>query len=157
MRIFHNSTIFPVTPTQHRVAPEHLIVPDYQYSNTNQDPYYANYDADYYAYYEQQTSSRNPHLQWQRQPVSQPEPVREPVRKPELQPAGPPAGWTHNQGVSYVTKTVSGFMDFVTTVGNTVMVFTPQAGPSKTGKIGSNHLSSLCSIITQLREIRTVS
>ena len=30
----------------------------------------------------------------------------------------------------FVTKTVSGFMDFVTTVGNTVMVFTPagQAG-----------------------------
>ena len=27
-----------------------------------------------------------------------------------------------------VTKTVPGFMDFVTTVGNTVMVFTPQAG-----------------------------
>ena len=25
----------------------------------------------------------------------------------------------------FVTKTVSGFMDFVTTVGNTVMVFTP--------------------------------
>ena len=56
-----------------------------------------------------------------------------------------------------MTKTVSGFMDFVTTVGNTVMVFTPQAGPSKTGKLGSNHLSSLFSIITQLRKIRTVS
>jgi hypothetical protein len=27
----------------------------------------------------------------------------------------------------YVTRTVSGFMDFVTTVGNTVIVFTPQA------------------------------
>ena len=27
-----------------------------------------------------------------------------------------------------VTKTVSGFMNFVTTVGNTVMVFTPQLG-----------------------------
>ena len=28
---------------------------------------------------------------------------------------------------SYTTKTVYGFLDFVTTVGNTVMVFTPQS------------------------------
>ena len=30
------------------------------------------------------------------------------------------------RGVKYVTKTVAGFVDFVTTVGNTVMIFTPR-------------------------------
>ena len=30
-----------------------------------------------------------------------------------------------NRQQNFVTKTVSGFMDFVTTVGNTVIVFTP--------------------------------
>ena len=30
------------------------------------------------------------------------------------------------QGIKYVTKTVAGFVDFVTTVGNTVMIFTPR-------------------------------
>ena len=29
---------------------------------------------------------------------------------------------------NFVTKTVSGFLDFTTTVGNTVMVFTPEGG-----------------------------
>ena len=29
-------------------------------------------------------------------------------------------------GLKYVTKTVAGFLDFVTTVGNTVMIFTPR-------------------------------
>ena len=32
------------------------------------------------------------------------------------------------EGGNFVTKTVSGFLDFTTTVGNTVMVFTPEGG-----------------------------
>lgn len=36
-----------------------------------------------------------------------------------------------NQG-NYVTQTVYGFLDFTTTIGNTVMVFSPQsAAPGK--------------------------
>jgi hypothetical protein len=37
----------------------------------------------------------------------------------------------------FVTKTVTGFLDFTTTVGNTVMVFTPEGGKRK-DKIGQN-------------------
>ena len=46
-----------------------------------------------------------------------------------------------------VTKTVSGFMNFVTTVGNTVMVFTPQLGQASrpaTGRLKDNdYLSTI--------------
>lgn len=31
-----------------------------------------------------------------------------------------------DDNVDYVTETVTGFLDFVTTIGNTVMIFTPQ-------------------------------
>ena len=42
----------------------------------------------------------------------------------------------------YVTKTVTGFLDFVTTVGNTVMVFTPQAGVGKNETWPTNEQTS---------------
>ena len=49
---------------------------------------------------------------------------------------------------NFVTKTVSGFLDFTTTVGNTVMVFTPEGGvkrkkrtvASRAGKCISQHI-----------------
>ena len=64
----------------------------------------------------------NPHLQWQRQPIESNNNNNN--------------YWNGNRDVvPYVTKTIAGFMDFVTTVDNTVMVFTPQGLPSKTGKI----------------------
>lgn len=43
-----------------------------------------------------------------------------------------------NQG-NYVTQTVYGFLDFTTTIGNTVMVFSPQsAAPGKLETIRCN-------------------
>ena len=40
-------------------------------------------------------------------------------------------------GVKLSTKTIYGFLNFVTTVGNTVMVFTPGAGtPGKCARLG---------------------
>ena len=38
---------------------------------------------------------------------------------------------SNNDLLGYVTKTVTGFLDFTTTVGNTVMVFTPEGGKRK--------------------------
>ena len=35
------------------------------------------------------------------------------------------------QEIKFVTKTVAGFLDFVTTVGNTVMIFTPHGNAGK--------------------------
>lgn len=37
-------------------------------------------------------------------------------------PSPPPAG-------NFLTQTVYGFLDFTTTIGNTVMVFSPQSAP----------------------------
>ncbi len=44
------------------------------------------------------------------------------------------SGGFGNDLSGFVTKTVTGFLDFTTTVGNTVMVFTPEGGKRKTGK-----------------------
>ena len=46
---------------------------------------------------------------------------------------GAAAFGTNNQlsGQNLVTKTVAGFVDFVTTVGNTVMIFTPRVNNGK--------------------------
>ena len=84
------------------MSPTHYapIIPDYTITTSSTDgrpdSNYRPNDGKY--------GQVNPHLQWQRQPADWNQGVQ-------------------NQGVQYVTKTVSGFMDFVTTVGNTVMVF----------------------------------
>lgn len=42
------------------------------------------------------------------------------------QPSNPP---TPNGNSNFLTQTVYGFLDFTTTIGNTVMVFSPQSAP----------------------------
>ena len=90
-------------------------------SPTHHAPKYPDYttDPEYTVTDDDRYDGQNPHLQWQRQPIQQ-------------------QNWNHGYETKFVTKTVSGFMDFVTTVGNTVMVFTPQ-GSLPTKKTGKNN------------------
>jgi len=39
-----------------------------------------------------------------------------------------------SSGGDLVTQTVYGFLDFTTTIGNTVMIFSPQSAPAAPGK-----------------------
>lgn len=39
------------------------------------------------------------------------------------------------QAANLITQTVYGFLDFTTTIGNTVMVFSPQSAAVPTGKV----------------------
>ena len=101
---------FPVSPTSSHHAPKSIIPNDYHQStdynnHNNRDRY--------------RDVTNNPHLQWQRQPIENNYNNN---------------NYGYRDPVPYVTKTIAGFMDFVTTVDNTVMVFTPQGLPSKTGK-----------------------
>lgn len=52
--------------------------------------------------------------------------------QPKENEIGGQGGTGNGQNPNLVTQTVYGFLDFVTTIGNTVMVFTPQ---TKQGKL----------------------